>query len=183
MMYLMRTKKIVLRIKFKHLNILKCHIDPSYEIQHYMKGHTGASMSMGAGTIHAKFIKKNVTSKSVPNPNSWWYMTEWLRYCGQFISLRIKETKWMMQSSTRITIVTCYWIKMELHTSARVPSTLTCTTILFPIKWKRDNLGWITNQPNTWQQNFHKTAASKFVCQVTRQHHGYSKVIRRKFWK
>ena len=58
MIQLMETKDLVLRLKVEYLNVLKCHIDASYTIHHNIKGNTGASLSMGVGTLNTKCIKQ-----------------------------------------------------------------------------------------------------------------------------
>ena len=67
MMYLVGTKELVLRIKVDHLTVLKRHIGTSYSINHDMKFHTGASLTLRVGNPHANFIKQKLNIKSVPN--------------------------------------------------------------------------------------------------------------------
>ena len=64
MMCMVGAKEIVLCIKVDNLNALIWHIDTAYPIHHIMKGHTGASMYMGVGTLHSDSSMQKINVKN-----------------------------------------------------------------------------------------------------------------------
>ena len=44
--------------------VMKWHVDGSHLVHQDMKGHTGAILSLGAGTIHAKSAKQKLNARS-----------------------------------------------------------------------------------------------------------------------
>ena len=46
------------------LNILKWWIDASHHVHNDLKGHTGATMSMGQGSVYSTSIKQKLNTKS-----------------------------------------------------------------------------------------------------------------------
>ena len=64
MQYLHGTKDLILMLRASDEGIVRWWIDASYAVHEDMKGHTGATLSLGKGTIYSGSWKQRLVSRS-----------------------------------------------------------------------------------------------------------------------
>ena len=62
--YLKATKDLLLTLSSDKLNILKWHIDAAHQSHNDMKGHTGATLTMGKGGVLNNSTKQKINTRS-----------------------------------------------------------------------------------------------------------------------
>ena len=58
------TIDMVMMLSIDDMSIIKIWIDASYAVHADMRSHTGASITMGKGTLHARSTKQKLNTKS-----------------------------------------------------------------------------------------------------------------------
>ena len=64
MRYLASTIDLVLTLKVDDLTVIKWWVDASYAVHDNMRSHTGATMTLGTGSLYSKSSKQKLNTKS-----------------------------------------------------------------------------------------------------------------------
>ena len=64
MSYLRDAKSMVLMLEANDLKMMRWYIDVSFAVHNNMRGHTGAGMTMGKGSMYNKSTKQKINGKS-----------------------------------------------------------------------------------------------------------------------
>ena len=64
MTYLRDTQDMVLTLEADDLKMMRWYVDASFAVHNDMRGHTGAGMTMGKGSIYNKSTKQKINGKS-----------------------------------------------------------------------------------------------------------------------
>ena len=64
MRYLHSTLDLVLTLKVEDMTVIKWWVDASYVVHETMRSHTGATMTLGSGSLYSKSAKQKLNTKS-----------------------------------------------------------------------------------------------------------------------
>ena len=144
-----------------------------YDIEHEMKVHTGTSLSIKVGNLHANYIKKKLNVKSSTKSElvvvgGCMPQVLWKTY--SFESQRYEMDAEIIYQDNNSAML------LEKHgTLSRIRRANHINARYYFIANKVPNVQVQLEQCPTWD--------IKLVRQVTRRNHGYSKVKWRKFWE
>ena len=107
--YLRGTRTLILTLQANDDGIVRWWIDASYAVHEDMKGHTGATLSLGKGGIYSGSWKQKLVARSSTESELIGVYDVCLRYCGRNNFWRNRGGRIQPLSSTKTIPAQSYW--------------------------------------------------------------------------